>query len=183
MASAGGGRPVRVLEAFGLAPLEDWPRGVYAAAPGLALRIIVVSELPDERDTLLVRLMGAGATLARAVREARSLPSAGWEREAAHAAVVMLRSRVSGPGEEEVAMQVEETYAEWYQRVRAEGRVAGEARGAEALADAVLKVLASRFGALPEDVATRVRGSDLRQLERLMDRALSAATVADALSD
>jgi hypothetical protein len=38
-------------------------------------RLVVVSELPVTRDTLLVRLLGAGSTLKHAIAELQALPA------------------------------------------------------------------------------------------------------------
>ena len=44
-----------------------WPPGCYDGAPAGTLRLVVISELPRTRDTLLLRMMGAGQTFRDAV--------------------------------------------------------------------------------------------------------------------
>ena len=46
-------------------------------------RLVVVSELPVTRDTLLVRLLGAGSTLKHAIAELQALPAEAPERRLA----------------------------------------------------------------------------------------------------
>jgi hypothetical protein len=62
---------------------------------------------------------------------------------------------------------------------KAEGRVEGMAEGkAEGKADALLRLLAKRFGAVPDEVSAAVRaGADAARLDRLLDDALDAASL------
>lgn len=79
-------------------------------------------------------------------------------------------------------MQVEETYENWLQRVRAEGVALGEARGeARGRAEIVLRILSRRFGALPPGVIARVRAVSVAELDHLVDRALGEASLEDVL--
>lgn len=64
------------------------------------------------------------------------------------------------------------------QEGRAEGRAEGEAKGR---AEAVLKLLALRFGELPAAVEQRVRGASLEQLDRFTEQVLSAESLEEAL--
>lgn len=55
-------------------------RGVYRSARGMGLVLVVVSRLPETRETLALRTLGRGATWERAMRELASLPADTWER-------------------------------------------------------------------------------------------------------
>lgn len=70
----------RATQGFELRAREGWPQGFRFAAPALGLCVIVISELPKERATLPLRLLGRGETLGQAVQEARLL--AGWRSHA-----------------------------------------------------------------------------------------------------
>lgn len=62
-------------------PLEGWPGGIYAVPQTeMPVRLVVLGELPETRDTLTLRIFGRGATLARATRELAALPRDAWER-------------------------------------------------------------------------------------------------------
>ncbi|WP_437953750.1 hypothetical protein WME98_25880 [Sorangium sp. So ce296] len=68
-----GGRPATVLDAFRFEPEPGRP-GLYRAAPGWQVDVVVIAELPRTRDTLLLRLLGARAVLRDAIRELAALP-------------------------------------------------------------------------------------------------------------
>ena len=62
---------------------------------------------------------------------------------------------------------------------RAEGKVEGRVEGQ---LKAVLKLLALRFGPLPDAVDTRVRAATEAQLDALTEQVLTAQTLEEALS-
>jgi len=69
------GRPTSVLANDGSRPDPLWPPGVYFS-PGLyRTAVVVASELPADRSTLLVRFMAAGRLLPQALRDLAKLPA------------------------------------------------------------------------------------------------------------
>lgn len=87
------GRPKEVMRGFAFRPLRKWPAGVYAGPlPAVPFRIVVLSELPEDRTTLPLRLLGRGATLRRAVRELMALPPEAWEQQ--HIGPLLVRLQV-----------------------------------------------------------------------------------------
>lgn len=58
-------------------------RGIYESPPLHCTRLVVVSELPVARDSLLVRLLGAGSVLKHAIAELQALPADAPERRLA----------------------------------------------------------------------------------------------------
>jgi hypothetical protein len=127
------GRPETVMGELELRPAKGWLPGVFEGARGLALGLVVVRDLPEIAETLLVRLMGNGQVLRRAVVELRTLPLDSWEQRVSQRALgVLISSRaVSSPSdaeEEVIAMEARETYDEWKQRLLAQGRAEGLAR-------------------------------------------------------
>jgi len=63
------GRPESGIEGLWLRPMNGWPCGIYEGPPLLGTRLVVVSELPGARDTLLLRLLGVGRVLKQAIAE------------------------------------------------------------------------------------------------------------------
>lgn len=66
------------------------------------------------------------------------------------------------------------------EKLRAEGRVEGRAEGR---VEVVLKLLALRYGVLPDAATARVRGATQSELDGFTERVLSAATLDACLSD
>ena len=65
--------------------------GVYLGPSLLRMGIVVASELPRERETLLVRLMAAGPLLAHAIEDLATLPVDAHERAVAEQILLNLR--------------------------------------------------------------------------------------------
>lgn len=165
---------------------------------------MVTSELPAVRETLLLRLMSTGRTLRDAVREARSIELDAWEHRPAVAALSVLRFRLDSiePVDEELAMEITETYEQWEERVtrlareraieegkawgqaqgKAEGRAEGKAEGmAEAKVEVTLRLLERRFGPIEPDVMRRVRAAPDTELDAVLDRLFIASSLDEAL--
>ena len=68
------GTPRALLRAMTFTPMKGWPQGFCEGPAGSGLRAVLVRELAVAPDTLLLRLMGAGAVLRRAVAEVEALP-------------------------------------------------------------------------------------------------------------
>lgn len=193
---------------------RGWPRGVYGTASHalLPVSLVVIGELPQRRDTLLLRLMGSGRTLLRAVKQVRALADDAWERRPAAAAITVprLRFETLDPPDQELAMEIRETYEQWEERVtrdarerairegRAEGMAQGLAQGmaqgmAQGLAqgktegatrgkaDAVVRLLEKRFGPVEAALEARVHDADEATLDAILDRLLTAASARDAI--
>jgi len=198
------GRPEEALAGLLFRPSTEWGRGIYDAPPLMHTRLVVVAEIPATRDTLLVRLMGAGRTLARAIAELRALPPEAPERKLA--LPILLRLRLEGPlhptektkDDQEFFMSTQdivEIFLEQHCReARDEGRNEGrnegriearnEARneGLEAgLAEAVLEVYAERFGSPPAEVSTIVQQTHDPSVLRAWVKLVATATADDML--
>ncbi len=65
----------------------------------------------------------------------------------------------------------------------AKGRAEGEAKGeAKARVDVLSKLLQLKFGALPDDVADRIRGASIEELDLWVERVLAAESLDDVLA-
>ncbi len=62
-------RPNAAWSKFSLEPARAFPRGVYAAPLAYGMHLVVPNELPRTLDTLLLRLLGSGASLRGALTE------------------------------------------------------------------------------------------------------------------
>jgi len=80
-----------MLHGLGFERDQDWPTGIYRCAPDFRVVVIVISELPRARDTLLLRLLGKGAVLEAALEDLIALPEGAPERELSLPIVLRLR--------------------------------------------------------------------------------------------
>jgi hypothetical protein len=182
------GDPKAALAGFRFRPSRS--RGIHDGPPLTWTKIVVISALPRTRDTLLVRLMGAGQTLQRAIADVRALPRDAPERRLALPILVRLRLEIPADQAKqtttdreflmitkEIDTYIEDLEEKMLQKGRREGRDEG-------FAQAVLAAYKARLGAPPPALVAAVeRAGDLTALQRLlkMVTTLSAEEVAAAL--
>jgi hypothetical protein len=187
-------RPSGVLAMLAAVPAEGWPDGVYVspgkperrgaspapAEPGGLLRvgIVVASELPRVRETILVRIMAGGAGLRAALDELRALPVDAPEWKIASTDVLELRRALEGKAnrtaeEEEIVVSTQNIVEE----IREEGRVEARARD-------VLTVLRARGIPVPDAARERILAEkEPTWLERWLEKAAVAASVAEVIGE
>ncbi|APR75030.1 Hypothetical protein A7982_00376 [Minicystis rosea] len=180
------GRPTTVLAELGTLPAPDWPAGVYLAPSLLRTGLVVASELPRERSTVLVRLMVAGPLLSRAIADLSALPADAHERAFAEPILLNLRhvlgtepTRTSE--EQEFIVTMQEYWKQARQELLDAGRDAGRA---EEAARAVLTVLRVRGIAVPDSARERILAQkDPSLLERWHEKAIVASSITEVLDE
>jgi len=165
------GRPDGGIDGLWLRPVAGWPPGIYEGPPLLWTRLVVVNELPVTRDTLLVRLLGAGAVLQRAIAELKELQAEAPERTLALPILLRLRLTVpSDPAKQttddrEFLMDTQDIVETWRREALQEGVEQGIKQGVEqgikrgveqGIKQALLEVYEARFGAMSEDLRALV---------------------------
>lgn len=172
-----------VLRKLSARRAPSYPPGVYVAGDDLfRLGIIVASQLPRDRTTLLVRLMAAGRGLANAVSELGALPEDAIERVVAEGIVVHLEEVLGKkpsrpPEEEEFIVTMGTTWAQARQIGRDEGR-------AEEAARAVLTAFRVRGIAVPDGARERILAqTDPSLLERWYEKAIVAVSVDEVIDE
>lgn len=174
------GRPEGILKGYGLTPIPSFPAGFYEGPEALGVGVVVLRELPRDRDTLLLRLMGAGAVLNEALAELARLPEDAWEREVAIPALLAVRIEIThdsrDESEREYLMSTQNLYEEWERKIREqerkeghkEGRKEGLERGLEQGQKKTLIMLyEARFGAIPRALDDAIKAvHDTATLER-----------------
>jgi hypothetical protein len=180
------GRPDAGIAGLGFRPLPGGLRGIYESPPLHYTRLVVVSELPVIRDTLLVRLLGAGAVLKQAIAELQALQAEAPERRLA--LPVLLRLRLTVPtdpaqqtsDDQEFLMNTQDIVETWRREAIQEGLQQGLERERKLL----LRLLRRRFGAeVDSETERRVAMAPAEQVEVWAERVLSAATLTELLAD
>jgi hypothetical protein len=195
------GRPSEALSALGFAPIgiDGAGHAAYAAAPGLRSRLLVLSELPETPHTLLLRLMGRGAVLRRALRELVELEGeqteSGRLRDVALPILTKLRFEVPAdpaartPEEHELMTTTQQLFDDFVRTTRQQGIQQGVQQGVDAgrvlearrLLRSVIEVrglpLSTAHGARIDEC------DDLATLTRWHARAITAADLASVFAD
>jgi hypothetical protein len=158
------GRPRGVLSGLRFEPLSGWPSGIWQGPPLLRTYVVVLRDLPVTRETLLLRLLGAGQSFWRAVEELRALPADDWEPQTFFPMLLAYRIDISQDPEEpsEVDMgyaeKLRDIYDDWERRLREqseekgkeegmrEGKKEGEVKGVRS---SVIDLYRVRFGEPP----------------------------------
>ena len=120
--------PRELIARWAMVSMErrGWPRGFYEAASPAGPRAVSLSELPQVRATLLLRLMASGETLKEAVRELKALPEDDREPLIMGPILVQLEGDLSRMGvtitwktqeEREIMISHEEVVQIWNERV------------------------------------------------------------------
>lgn len=178
----------RLLE---LRPAPSLPAGVYLFGSALfRAGLVVASELPRNRFTLLVRLMAAGPRLGQALEDLAALPKEAHEHALADQILLNLRHALGAkpsptPEEQELLMTMYTTFAELKDAARNEGRTEGRSEGrAEEAARALLTVFRVRGLHVQEAVRERILAEkDPGRLERWLEKAIVATSVAEAIDE
>jgi hypothetical protein len=146
------GRPREVLAGYGFTRAKGMPAGFWVRSRLDSVGIVVLSELPRRRDTLLLRLFGRGKVLEQAIADLKALPEDAKEREIAYAPLVALRFEVAqdpNPDQEARAflMATQDLYEQWETRVKNDGRAEGRQEG---LLVTLASIYEGRFGLMPD---------------------------------
>ena len=176
------GRPSGLLAELELEPVSS---GIYHVGNDvLRVGLVVASELPRDRFTLLVRLMAAGPLLAQATQDLWSLPAGAPERAVAEQILLKFRRFLEKqphqtPTEQEFIKAMLKTWED----ARAEGHAEGRAEGrATSRAEDLLTVLQVRGIPVSAAARRRILGQrNLKQLERWLKKAIVATSLDEVL--
>jgi hypothetical protein len=179
------GRPETVLEVYGCKEVRP---GVYEAVAGLQMRVVVLAELRRERETLLLRMLGTGRLLREALADLSALPVDAWERSIVTPLLLHFRLVNDGQPAADEEDDVSEEIRAWYEdyqrkqeKLRADALTEGLARGE---ARALLTALRVRGIAVPDAGRERILAQkDPERLERWLERAITAASLAEVLDE
>ncbi|HWN71718.1 MAG TPA: hypothetical protein VNM90_28970 [Haliangium sp.] len=146
------GRPQSVIEDLAFTPL-DGSSGIWQAPRLLATFLVVLRDLPATRETLPLRLLGAGPTFRQAVKELRALPAEDWEAELLIPELLAFSPQIFQDFEEDPVSNTEirDIFAEWDRRVRQKSRNEGLEEGREqGYRRSILDLYEVRFRTIPD---------------------------------
>jgi hypothetical protein len=185
-----GGAPDSILTRLTLKATSEWPAGVYLFGDDvLRVGIVISSELPRERTTLLVRLMAsAGPVHTQAIEDLHALPPDAYERSVAERPLLHFQHKVAKlsnrtPDEQEFLETMLKTWEETRTEALAEGHAKGRAEGhVETRAEDILTVLGARGVAVPAAARKRLLAEkDPRQLAHWLKKASVASSLEEVI--
>jgi len=188
------GRPNTVLHGLGFERDLPWPTGVHRCAPDFRVAVIVISELPTTRDTLLLRLLGKGPVLEAALAEMMALPEGAPERELSLPIVLRLRPVTLDAAEtredREFFMSTHNIVEEFRAAARQQGIQQGVQQGIQqgvqqgiqqgvqqGIQQTLLKQLRLRFNSVPPNAEQRVLQASMEEVDRWTERVLFAQSL------
>jgi hypothetical protein len=172
------GRPSGLLAELGLEPTS---KGIYHfGRDALRVGLVVASELPRNRTTLLVRLMAAGPLLVESIQDLRTLPDDAPERAVAEQILVKFqRFLEKQPHQTPTEQEFIKAMLKTWEDARAEGRAEGSTH---TRAHDLLTVLQVRGIHVPAGARKRILGQrNLKQLERWFKKAIVATSLDEVL--
>ncbi len=177
------GRSESVLASLEKACSPEWPKGVYfCGAEVFRVGIVVASELPRDRSTVLVRLMAAGPLLPQAIEDLAALPDEAHERVVAEQILLSMQHVLGSEPEptseeQEFITMIHTTWAQERKLGRDEGRTEEAAR-------ALLTVLRVRGISVPDVVRELILAqNEPARLERWLEKAIVADSVLDVVDE
>ncbi len=177
------GIPVALQRELALKAEPGWPSGAYFFGKDvLRVGLIVASELPRDRATILVRLMAAGPLLPQAIADLAALPAGAHERTVAKRILLNMKHALGAkprptPEEQEFIVAI----YDYWEQARRQGLKEGRA---EAAARALLTVLRTRGIAVPKAARAQILAQqDRRCLERWLKRAAVASSLGEVIDE
>ncbi len=148
-----------LLAEFG-ATIES-EQGIYSLPGGFKSHIVVIHQLPVNRDTLWLRLLGRGNVQKRAIAEVSALPDTALFKDSVMELLADFLTRLEAQQnleaeDRELIMQLSPVYLERIQEATEQG-----------MARMGLQFMRRRFGAISPDVEERVRRLPASRLETL----------------
>lgn len=185
------GRPRSVLSGLRFEPLSGWPAGIWQGPTLLRTYLVVLRDLPVTRETLSLRLLGAGQAFFRALKELHALPRDTWESELLVPLLLAYRLEIFQDPEEpsEVDMgyakQLSDIYDDWERRLREQSEERGEERGEQkGIRGSIEACYRTRFGDFPAELRAALAAmTDVATLRRWMNLCVTAPAehIADAM--
>ena len=146
-----------LLNSLGVKPKRGWGKGVYFLAETLRTAIVSINRLPKTPETLLLRLLGSGATQKQAIEEIRALKKDNALRN--HVEGLLFRWRIYvvesqdelTSDDKELIMNLSQIYQDWREKTLREGWKEGQKEGQkEERSLFVENLLRFRFGKIDE---------------------------------
>jgi Domain of unknown function (DUF4351) len=170
------------LTGFGaITEIDEWGKGVYLLPSEQRTGIVVIHQLPENPDTLWLRLLGKGNVQHRAIEEINRLTEDSSYRnnvlELLSDLKVVLEAKKSRNKEDKellMSLRTSPLYLEQIDLARNEGENRGERK-------VILKLLNRKFGALPVELVAKIDNLSSERLDSLSETLLDFQKMEDLI--
>jgi Domain of unknown function (DUF4351) len=163
----------RVVQGFGAGHDPSWAEGFYFLPPQFRTVLVAIHQLPVNRETLWLRLMGRDGVQRQAIAELIALPSEHPMKRSTmeYLAVLQISLNVGqnlSTDERAIAMNLTPVYEKWRQETLQEGE-----------RSLILRQLTHRIGPIASNIETQISAFSVSQLEELGEALLDFSSAAD----
>lgn len=143
-----------------------------------------MSDLPIARDTLLLRILGAGPVLRAAIAELAALPADAPERGVVLPIVLRLWGERGGAAQsaedEDFYMSTQAIVQQWERELLEKGAATGALTKSR---DVLTRLLRTRFGDLDAAAESRITKATAEELDRWVERVIVAERIDDVFTE
>lgn len=174
------------LESFAAQSNSDWVQGIYLLPPGLNTGIVVIHQLPVNRESLWLRILGRGKVQENAIDELKALPIDYPNRQnilelIGNLFVMLEANKKAGEKleeeEQDLIMKLSPIYVEKLEESKQIGLQQGLQQEANLL---IIRQLKRKLGNLPPNLENKIANLPLKTLEDLGEALLDFNGVDDA---
>ena len=150
----------RLIEGFGakLDPSDQWPTGIYFLPEFQNTALVAINQLPIDRDTLWLRVLGKDRTQDQAILELETLPKGHPLRENLRElltnwyVIIQFRDNID-EDDRELIMRLSPVYLRWREQTLEEGIQLGIQQGEQRTKQQMIENLLNfRFGSLDSEL-------------------------------
>jgi len=149
-----------LLNSLGAKPKRRWCEGVYFLPDTIRSAIVSINQLPKTPDTLLLRLLGKGATQRQAIDEIRAFPADSALRNYVEGLLyrwnicIESQETLLTTDDKELLMNISEIVKERQDKILQDGIRQGMKRGQEIIVENLLML---RFGGIDEVLLSAIK--------------------------
>jgi hypothetical protein len=183
------------LELFAAKPKSDWKEGIYFLPPGFDTGIVVIHQLPVNRETLWMRILGKGKVQENAIDELKALPIDYPHRQnvlelLGNLFAILEANKKQGKKLEEedneLIMKLSSVYVEKLAEIKQiglqEGLQEGLQQGLQQETNLIIRLLKRKVGNLPADLENRIASLPIETLESLGEALLDFNSLDEAIN-
>jgi hypothetical protein len=176
-----------ILSKFKANPQENWQEGVYFLAEGFNTGLVTIHQLPVNRDTLWLRILGRGKVQEKAIKEVQTLPSNYHNRDLVLELIYGLWTRIQDNQKETQITESEDkelmmSLRSLFQEKLIEVETKGFNEGIQKEISLVMRQLSRKVGNLSPELEIKIRSLTIDKIEELGEALLDFTSPQDLIT-